>query len=382
MIRRRGYVCVAGTDQIMGGINMAETKQTRAELLASLDEMIRLMPDYLKADREKSQTESLLASLREENKVQEFKKPDKVNFKKQNKGLLVFPVVVAACYAVCQLCLSVPPDFILFLGGIVNLIGLCFGLVAYWPLFIPAKLVAIFTPFTVHGFYDTLYGPVTDYVIYFIISYAAIYIGFKVYRRVFIKDIAKEYVKYQDEKKRFDEKEKRRIEKVRADIARYEALLPKERAEAKRLSDEIYKLDHSVTTWVQARTVDELKEMRSYIACMRADTLEEADEIANVENQWRRTLRELADPLHLHETDTQRIARQYKEIMDDMAASEKRINKMSAEIDLEEARAQAAENARKAHNAAIFEDIEWHNMVGDIPDMDGYALGKMMDLEL
>ncbi len=360
---------------------MGQKTQCRAELLASLDAMLALLPDYLRADREVTQTEGLIQSLKQENQVKEFKKPDKINFRKQNKGLLIFPIVIAACYAVCKLCLSVPTDFILFLGGVIHLIGLVFGLVAYWPLFIPGKILDILTPFNLAGFYEMLYGPVSGYVIYFVISYAVIYIGFKVYRRVFIKNIAKEYVKYQNDKKLFDDKEQRRIKKLREDLARYEARLPGEREKAKRLSDQIYALG-PVSKWIHARTVDELKEMRSYIACMRADTLEEADEVMDVERGWRRTLRELADPLHLNETDTQRIARKYNEVMSEMAASEKRIARMSAETDLEEACAQAAENARKAHNAAIFEDIEWHNMVGDIPDMDSYALGKLMDWEL
>ena len=362
---------------------MAQTTTlTRAELLANLDAMLALMPDYLRADREVTRTAELIQSLKAENQVKEFEKPVKLNFKKQNKGLHVFAIVVAVCYAVCKMCLSVPSDFVLFLGGIVNLVGLFFGLVAYWPLFIPGKILDILTPFTLAGFYDTLYGPVSGYATYFIVSYAAVYIAVKVYRRVAIKGLAKDYAKYQNDKKLFDEKERLRIKKVRESLARYEAMLPKEREEAKRLSDEIYKLDRSVTTWVQARSVEQLTEMRGYIACMRADTLEEADKVMDVERSWRNTLRELADPLHLNETDAQRIARKYKEAMDEMAASEKRIERLSAETDMEAARAQAAENARKAHNAAIFEDIEWHNMVGDIPDMDSYALGKMMDLEL
>ena len=165
-------------------------------------------------------------------------------------------------------------------------------------------------------------------------------------------------------------------------MAHFEALLPKEWEEAKRLSDEIYKLDRSVTTWVQARSVEQLTEMRGYIACMRADTLEEADEIMDVERRWRHTLQGLADPLHLNETEHERIVREAAEAIVEMAASEKRIERLSAETDMEAARAQAAENARKAHNAAIFEDIEWHNMVGDISDMDSYALGKLMDWKL
>lgn len=49
----------------------------------------------------------------------------------------------------------------------MNLIGLCFGLVAYWPLFIPAKIIDILTPLTFYGFYNTLYTSVSDYVINF-----------------------------------------------------------------------------------------------------------------------------------------------------------------------------------------------------------------------
>lgn len=358
------------------------TPLTRAELLANLDAMLALMPDYLRADREVTRTAELIQSLKAENQVKEFEKPVKLNFQKQNKGLHMFAIVVAVCYAVCKMCLSVPSDFVLFLGGIVNLVGLCFGLVAYWPLFIPGKILDILTPFTLAGFYDTLYGPVSGYITYFIVSYAAVYIAVKVYRRVAIKGLAKDYAKYQNDKKLFDEKEKRRIEKVRNDLARYEALLPKEREEAKRLSDEIHKLDRSVTAWVQARSVEELKEMRGYIACMRADTLEEADEVMDVEKRWRRTLQELADPLHLHETQTQKIAREYAQIMSDLESYDKRAARDEARNDLESARAQAAENARRAHNAAIFEDIEWHKMVGDMPDMDSYALGKLMEWEL
>ena len=56
--------------------------------------------------------------------------------------------------------------------------------------------------------------------------------------------------------------------------------------------------------------------------------------------------------------------------------------KTNAQLAAEEARSAAAKSAKKAHNAAIVEDVLFHAAAGDIGDMETYAAMKAADLDL
>lgn len=277
-------------------------------------------------------------------------------------------------YILCKLFLLVPLNFFFVLGPIAHLIGLALGLVAYWPLWIPAKIVAILTPLTIDGFYDTLYGPVLGYVKFVLMAAVGLIAFLVIYRASGAMQKKSEYKRekkyYNKNKSNYPQQEQYRVANVKKQIDALKPQLEAAQAELKSYEETVDGLaKYMKFSLMTSVTPERLPLLRRYIENMRADTPSEAEKAYNMDQNHKLKLEQLAADFLKQQKDLERIA-----VLRGISVS-------SAEINMEHARYEAERSAKRAHNAAVLEDYKWHEMVGDIDDMENYAFMKLMDLE-
>lgn len=356
----------------------------RADILHNFDMLLGLMETATEVGERYKNLNHRVQELKKQSVVKELKKPVKnqsivntvIHGKDANdqKDFLdiakLFGGLIGVFYVVSKICLSIPANFLFIVGGIIHLIGLGFGLIAYWPLRIPAKILDILTPFEIQGFYDTLYGPISGYIKFALGGIVMLGIVLLVYRTFEAhkekKAYKKELKEYKKNEKKFPQQEEKRVAKVNAEL---ETLQPQLEAAKK----ELEKYEKAVHGVKQLMGIDkeDVQRLRRCVENMRADTVEEAIK------EYERDCKHGSEMYKIREA----FEEKKKKLKLAYAMKGIALEETELECQLEAARYEEQESARKAHNAAVIEDYNWHQMAGDIGDMETYAFMKLMDLE-
>lgn len=356
----------------------------RESVLENYDQQLTLLEDQDELRVKMTQLTQRMNQLRNDARIRELQVPREVsqtpvkdaakNSARDLKDLLpMFAAFVGGSYVIAKLCLMVPNDFLVVVGLFAMFGGLLFGVFAYVPLWLPCKILDILTPFTMQPMMELLYGPVLGYIMYFlagILTTTAIVFLIRGVRDFKKKQNYQKELKYFNENK--DLHEKREKERVRAVMAEIEAFRP----EYEKFRELFIAYDEAIRGGYAFLRLegnnchkDAVMTTREYIANMRADRPSEAVRIYREECQ--------------HNEELRRIQAAYEKMDLDNRINEVliRMDEASLRLDAENARAVMERTAKKAHNAAVWEDYTYHQKLGDV-DMDTYGFLKVLDLEI
>ena len=167
------------------------------------------------------------------------------------------------------------------------------------------------------------------------------------------------------------EQEKQRVQQVLAQIQKltpsYETVRSRFLAYETAIRELFLFLEVSNSNWQHKEAV---LTMQEYIWAMRADTAQEAVMLYADECRHKAELRAVQAIY-----DRQSVHNRNMEMM-------RRLDEACLRMDAESARAAMERSAKKAHNAEVYADYKYHEMAGDIGDMDTYGWMKIMDLKL